>query len=322
MMNLLQGNRKKHVSNLYLIVTLLLLVISSACSKEEREVEPSERVNIEAYIEEMEYSKANNTIDVELPTNLPKDTVVDIIANLGEDPYSDPYVGGSYRVAVDSEQRIKTSIDNPLDRDIMNGDYYVVMRIDSEENLDFLHNDEMGGYFAEISEHYKNFQNIEIEELDFPDYTFKYRVPGTVTITDAHSNSEAEAIEVEESLSQDFSAYNRKYYEAYKNQLDLIGSNFELIYDGYSTPNLIDDLIRWTKEFNELLDVYAQKAKPQNDVDQGLYVNTIQMINEQREANDYIITGLKNNDDESLMIAGEYLKTTSGLFLDGNSLIE
>ena len=131
-------------------------------------MEPPERVDIEAYIEELDYSETTDTIDVELSTNLPEDTVVDIIANSGEDPYSDPYVGGSYRVAVDSEQRIKTSIDNPLDREIMNGDYYVVLRIDSEENLDFLHNDEMGGYYADISEHYENSQNIEIEELDLP----------------------------------------------------------------------------------------------------------------------------------------------------------
>ena len=128
--------------------------------------------------------------------------------------------------------------------------------------------------------------------MTYQDYTFKYRIPGTVTISDAHSNSEVEANEVEESLSQDLSAYNRKYYDAYKNQLDLIGSNFELIYEGYSTPDLIDDLIRWTQEFNELLDVYEQNATPQNDVDQSLYAITTQMINEQREANDYIIKGL------------------------------
>ncbi|MEH7236434.1 hypothetical protein [Bacillus sp. JJ1562] len=135
-------------------------------------------------------------------------------------------------------------------------------------------------------------------------------------------NSETSEKMNETALSQEFLEYNRKYYTAYKNSLDLIGSNFELIYEGYYSSDLIDDLIVWTTEFNELLDVYEQNSNPVNENDKNLYTITNQMITQQRAANEQIIKGLKNGDNQSLKLAGQYLETVTNLYLEGYSIIE
>lgn len=133
---------------------------------------------------------------------------------------------------------------------------------------------------------------------------------------------EVQEVEETEELSKDFLDYNQRYYKGFKSNLDLIAGNFELIYDGYETSALIDDLIVWTNEFNGLLDVYEQNAFPENETDRNLYAITQQMIAEQREANKNIIEGLQNNDDLPLLIAGEYINTSTELFLEGYSLIQ
>jgi hypothetical protein len=128
--------------------------------------------------------------------------------------------------------------------------------------------------------------------------------------------------ENENQLSEEFAEYNSKYYTGFKNQLDLIGSNFELIYDGYRTSALTSDLIRWTIEFDELLDVYEQNAQPLNEMDEELFSITRDMITNQREANQRIIKGLEESDDLSLVIAGEYIESVADLYIEGNEYLE
>jgi hypothetical protein len=165
---------------------------------------------------------------------------------------------------------------------------------------------------ATIDSYYEDDQEILLtEEVSEPGGVEPEVVEETVTVE----------APLEVTLSQDFLEYNQKYYTAYKNSLDLIGSNFELIADGFGTPNLIDDLIVWTNEFNELLDVYGQNAIPSNEVDKNLYSITTEMISKQREANNYILNGLDNYDEQSIVIAGEYLDSIVDLYLNGNALI-
>jgi hypothetical protein len=138
--------------------------------------------------------------------------------------------------------------------------------------------------------------------------------------TDLEVNIDSEEeIEVEESLSHEFKEFNTTYYTHYKNYLDLIGSNFQLVADDMYSQNLIDDLITWTNEFNELLDVYEQRAEPINIDDQQLYSITNEMISNQRNANDNIIKALQDYDNETLMNAGPYLETVADLYLEGQS---
>ncbi|WP_349407925.1 hypothetical protein [Pseudalkalibacillus sp. SCS-8] len=148
---------------------------------------------------------------------------------------------------------------------------------------------------------------------------------GTNAETVGESSETGIAIVVEqqtELLTEDFLEYNDKYYTAFKNNLDLIGGNFELIYEGNYSSNLIDDLIIWTNEFDELLDVYTDNAKPTNELDKKLYSITIEMITKQREANKFIKKGLENTDDDlSWITAGEYLNSSTKLFLEGYELI-
>lgn len=103
--------------------------------------------------------------------------------------------------------------------------------------------------------------------------------------------------------------------------MDLIGSNFEILaMDGYGNQNIVDDLVRWTNEFGELLDVYEGNSVPVNEIDQELYSHTIEMVKYQKEANEFIIKGLVEKDDLSFLIAEEYLYTIGDMYLEGYNM--
>ncbi|WP_404455264.1 hypothetical protein [Oceanobacillus kapialis] len=123
-------------------------------------------------------------------------------------------------------------------------------------------------------------------------------------------------------FSKTFSNYNKEFYEIFKNNLDLIGSNFELIHEGNYSPALIGDLITWIEEFNEIIDVYESKAIPITKADQELYIITNDMVTNQREANAYILKGLNNEGAKSLIEAGEYLNSSIDLYTKGYNLIQ
>ena len=328
----------------YIIGIACIFVILSGCnnttneeSAREKEIDlifpenNSGKRTMSFTIDRAEYIPEDNLVLIELDTNLPDMTEVEVSLNILEETSYSIAILDNLTTEVVQDGTIQTEFVPEETRPIPNGEYEIGLSVELqetknskllnilEEGIGYYLNSNSSYTFGELEDEFNNdismYQNSESVEIELQ--------PEAFTVSNAHTMEEFQvALENEENLSQEFSDYNRKYYVAFKNNLDLIGSNFELIYDGFSSPDLIDDLIMWTQEFNELLDVYEQNAIPQSEIDHKLFNITNEMNSEQREANEYILQGLKKGDDQSLVIAGEYLKTTTDLFREGNLMVE
>ncbi|TCI63987.1 hypothetical protein [Exiguobacterium sp. SH3S1] len=207
-----------------------------------------------------------------------------------------------------------------------------------------------GGTKTSVMEQYADSDDVVIVEgstSDEFDYAMKVTADPVLIrdfelLQQAQNEAEAEAeaeavavVDVEEEVvegevlvdepvhySDDFNAYNAKYYQHFGNYEDLLGSNFEILaMDGFGNQNILDDLIRWTQEFDEFLDVYEDGAKPLNEVDLALYHHTLTMIDQQRTVNRNVILGLTEYDEYYLLEAANELASVVDLFLEGEDLL-
>ena len=157
---------------------------------------------------------------------------------------------------------------------VSNGEYKigVSVKLSTSINFDLLDTLNLGLDYTSTDTLEKGFDNSLVFHSS-NDYHKLVLRPKTFYVENAHAVVELEAVNdrnlqnkeevLEDNLSQDFLEYNRKFYALYKNDLDLIDSNFELIYDGYSSSNLMDDLIVWTKEFNRAYWMFMSKTQIQ-----------------------------------------------------------
>lgn len=197
-----------------------------------------------------------------------------------------------------------------------------------------------GGTKASVMSQYADVDHVVIVEGSTSD-EFEYALKVTaepVSIRDfellQQAQNEAETVVEEEVIeeevlvdepvrySDDFEAYTADYYHHFGNYEDLLGSNFEILaMDGFGNQNIVDDLIRWTQEFDEFLDVYENRAEPLNEVDLKLYHHTLTMIDRQRAVNRNVILGLTEYDEYYLLQAANELAPVVDLYLEGEDLL-
>lgn len=335
---------------------MCLLLVVTACGNGTNQVEKSEEVQeiqrekLKLAIENMSYHPEKSEIKAEISTNLPGGIEVSAWLSYPEYVLEEAQTYATIHEGENTE--LIFSLTENTKADLISGDYGIRVYVDVDgddvnnpkpynmtndnKNEKMIYDSKVGGTSRELYAEYDDSETVDItrmlqdEPYDEEDYNpFRYtitiRSENTLPLqTDISAPEEKEEIPPDNGneLSQEFLEYNKKYYQAYKNSLDLIGSNFELIYEGNYSSLLIDDLITWTNEFNELLDVYEQNAIPETDADQQLYDITKEMIGEQREANKYILDGLENNHGQSFVNAGEYLDAVADLYMKGNNLLE
>jgi hypothetical protein len=326
-MNYIQGKNRSILK--FLLVSIL--VILSACNAPDEKAKQEtdvivEREQLEVNISSMEFDKDEQELSLEFTTNILDDTYSSIRL-INPNGFT---IGRDTIIIGFNERNIaRFFIDGNYFPDLIDGLYQLELVFnvnkDNDENTHFLDDTNVGEWHGDnLSDRHKDSDSVTVEVERYNKFSVSVKTESMFESPfskEEKVDTEKERLQ-EDELTQGFLEYNRKYYKAFKNSLDLIGSNFELIYDGYSSPDLIDDLIMYSNEFNELLDVYEQNAIPVNDVDKSLYSITNEMITEQRKANEYIIKGLENSDDHSLVISGEYLKSVTNLYLDGHALIK
>lgn len=214
-----------------------------------------------------------------------------------------------------------------LEKDLLiDGEYKLGLTFnidyDEEINREFLEDSIYGGYSVDLIREYNDSEFVSIDSHSYPNFDVTIRSKNTLPLAEIAPLEDRGIVEtveeiVEITYSKEFIEYNKKFYAGFKNYLDLIGSNFELIEDGYISTALVEDLIMYTDEFNELLSGYEKNAIRVNEKDENLFELTTEMITYQREANANIKKGLHNGDDLSLLIAGEYLSTVVDIYIKG-----
>ncbi|RWZ50168.1 hypothetical protein EQV77_17515 [Halobacillus fulvus] len=310
------------LKRIMIVATLMSLLIACSASGEEKSEEevsesaiqnegPSEML---FKIDTFEYDQNTDQFSLRFSTNLPDDTPV--IFRMGTE--NADYESGDGVMIEEESARVysgtvtKYEFHRSLSSEMPVKDTTYLLDVEvpyiegeTPENLSSLDYSNVSVVFADTA------NGFELKQAD------------SIVLGDEHLTEliEEETIAKPIKLSEEFANYNEGYYTALKNQLDLIGSNFELVYEDLHSPLLLEDLVRWTKEFNELLDIYEQKAAPVTEKDQELYAITQELIENQRKANEKIIQGLEESDDLSLVIASQYIDTVVDLYLKGYDLV-
>lgn len=315
---------------LVLAFSLIGLTVLTACSEpdiSEAEAEIKEEIeDLEVTITDLSYDTETQVLLAEFETNVPEGTEVDLKLYTPEYGYltHDELVVGK----VGAIHHVEFDIPTYSLEDIITGSYVMETEIVVNYEEDYnthLHSGKLGGYGDDLLERYEDSETVEVELgqgfsiLDFAVFIKS----NEYEIEIAQEEQVEEEVVVEESFSADFLLYNTKYYTAFKNQLDLVGSNFEILaMDGFGNQNIVDDLVMWTNDFNELLDVYETDSIPVNDVDQELHSLTLAMIAEQRKANENILNGLQQVDESYFFMAEDHLYTVGDLYMKGYNLLD
>jgi hypothetical protein len=335
--------------NILVVFALISLsLVLSACGNDNKSYEETieiKREKLKLEIEDMSYNKEESKVVAKVSSNLPKGIEVSAyldFPSIADEPYTMATIGE------DENLDLVFSINERSKEDFVSGDYGIRFYVDVDgddvnnppnesindnQNERLLYDSRVGGYSDDLYSEYEDSETVDIvrnleddpyDEEDYNNrrYSITLRSVNTYSLqTDFKTDEELQSKVKEDQLTPDFFDYNKKYYQSYKNSMDLISSNFELISEGEYSPALIDDLITWTNEFNELLDVYEADAIPVTNADKKLKSITEEMITNQREANNYILQGLKNSDNESLINAASYLETVVSLYAEGYELL-
>ena len=328
--------RFKLLRNKWMGLILVLLIFLSACSDA-----TAERKLLYLNLNELNYSSENRILIASYSTNIPMATKVWMRLSSPSGEFSQGLSPMEIE-GTDNEGIVEFFITDESISDLMDGKYLLEAEIDVDDDKDFYYQD-VGGNPNKVSKRYENSEKILVkikEDSEDNAYTLKIKsneLEFETGVTEEERKLALENIEREEALKEteeaitevhetisetnfgsSFKEYNDKYYKSFKNQLDLIASNFEILaMDGYRNRDVVDDLIRWTNEFDELLDVYEVNAIPANGKDEELLLHTSEMLENQRGANEYIIKGLTERDDLSYLIAEEYLYTVADMYLEG-----
>lgn len=331
--------KKLHLKS-WSIITIIILFLSgcSATTATVEEEVPEIKEDAQIRIASVIYSKEKNNYNVEYTSNLSYDleftaTLYDseknVIGKRENVVVEEDYDGSKYR-----DIEITPLKDDYKDLEDVDVYLELVIEADTEkgQNETFVYSysldgDIGGGSTNDVIEQYEDSEYVKVSAQPSDDYD-KY----TMTIqSDLYTikeliliDSTAEEEDVQtSSYSADFLDYNTKYYEQFRNQMDLIASNFEILaMDGYGNQDIVNDLITWTSNFNGLLDVYETDSVPVNEMDQELHNHTAEMILEQRLVNENIINGLTEYDETYLLTAGEHLENVTDMYLEGYNLLD
>jgi len=321
----------KYTKFVIIFLIVLLSIIVTGCNTNtasEIEVFEKKRELLELSFDSFDFDSETESIQVVFSTNLPIGTEIHSITIMESGKFNIVDLLEGFYILEDSPVTLEipiSDIDFQADEEYIIEIYFKV-DFDKEINKNFLYDTVFGGLSREMVDAYSDSNLVSVKENGYASYTVYLKSKNKLTLPIGLLKANEKTVEeiedkvdevMEDKLSEDFLQFNKEYYGFFKNYLDLIAGNFELMTDGYYSSNLIDDLIMYTNEFNEYLDVYNQDATPTNDVDEVLYKITNEMISNQREVNSYIIKGIENSDDNSLFIAGEYTQTVVDLYLEG-----
>lgn len=323
--------KKLHFKSWSLIALVLLFVsgCSSSTIKAEEEIKIAEPVDL--FLAEVMYDSKDDLFKVMFKTNI--DAGIEVTADLYS-PVDQSLIGhATHKLTNDHEGEYDLiefeNVGFP-EFEINGTDVRLGVEIeveeDTEKNTDF-YNSVVGGYGDDLSEQYKYSEDVTIVkeesngifnytvEIESNVYTMKHTMPKANITEEIEKNKNI-------SYSTDFINYNTKYYTNFRNQMDLVASNFEILaMDGFVNQDIVDDLITWTSEFNEVLKVYKTDSIPVNEMDQELHDHTIEMIIEQRLVNENIINGLTENDETYFFTAGDHLENVTDMYLEGYDLL-
>lgn len=314
-------------------LTFVLLLLLAGCSSytvAEEETVPEEKSvrqhdeGVEVKLKEAVYNKELEKYKITFSTNIEEG----IKARAALFTSDDVYLGENSLVLPDDSTEQYTQIEisvsaRDLEKYEVNG-IYLELRYGTDTNPQIY-----GDYDAEdLIKRYEfsEYVTIIIHSHD-SNLDYDVAVESNEILLKKAAHEKKEIVETQQindnSYSPDFIDYNTKYYTQFKNQMDLIASNFEILaMDGFENQDIVDDLITWTSEFNALLDVYETDSVPLNEMDQELHDHTIQMIRKQRLANENIINGLKEYDETYFFNAGEHLESVIDMYLTGYELLE
>lgn len=317
---------KKEYLQSWFVFTLVLIVLS-ACSSEEEKYTEDARV----YISSATYDNERDVYEIEYHSNLDFNLVY--TATLYN---SENQVIGEKNVVIEKKEkpgwRVDTINFEPTDNakeNFFSEDVYLelVIEVDNvSKNKELIyepdHSDTVVGDAEKLIEHYKGSEDVIITAESTFEYTIILKSKlETVKVPDL-IDSPKEIDAATTSYSNEFLDYNEKYYKNFKNQLELVAYNFEILaMDGFANQNIVDDLITWTSEFNELLDVYEVNAVLVNEADQKLHDHTIEMIGEQRTVNKNILDGLTLYDGTYFITTGDHLDSVVDMYVEGSNLL-
>lgn len=325
------------------ILAITILLYLSGCTdtgvykevEETEEVEPKE--DIYAELHNVTYTEEKGAFNVEYETNVPAGIDVHIKLSTEERGHI-----GSYDYPLDkreSPESIQIKVDDLYSDNLSSGNFYIELEIqvvdmnnDNEDvNEEFLL-DDLGGQYYELSDHYQESPTVKIQSFEVTDVIYEtnyYLSVKSNSIT--YENKVLSVIPEQQIVSKkststiytpEFIAYNEGYYTSYKNKMDLIADHFELLaVEGFGNRDIVDDLLIWTSEFEELLDVYEKKSIPINEMDQDLHNHTLEMINEQRIVNKNVIQGLTLENPNYFSTAGNHLTNVAEMYLEGYNLM-
>lgn len=325
------------------ILAIPFLMCLSGCTDTDayKEVEETEEVkpkeDIYAELHNVTYNEVKRAFNVEYETNVPVGIDVHIKLSTEEKGHI-----GSYDYTLnrrESPESIQIEVDDLYSDNLSSGNFYIDLEIpvvdmnnDNEDvNEEFLV-DDLGGKFYELSDHYQESPTVRIQSYEVKDVIYETNYYLSVKSNSiAYENKVLSVIPEQQIVSEkttltiytpEFIVYNEKYYTSYKNKMDLIADHFELLaVEGFGNRDIVDDLLIWTSEFDELLDVYEKKSIPINEVDQDLYNHTLEMINEQRIVNKNVIQGLTLENPNYFSTAGTHLTNVAEMYLEGYNLI-
>lgn len=325
------------------ILAITILMYSSGCTDivEHKEVEEAEEVgpkeDIYAELHNVTYTEEKRAFNVEYETNVPAGIDVHIKLSSEERGHI-----GSYDYTLDRgeyPESIQIEVDDLYSDNLSSGNFYIELEIqvvdmnndNKDVNEEFLF-DGLGGQYYELSDHYQESSTVKIQSYEVTDVIYETNYYLSVKSNSiAYENKVLSVIPEQQIVSEksastiytpEFIVYNERYYTSYKNKMDLIADHFELLaVEGFGNRDIVDDLLIWTSEFDELLDVYEKKSIPINEMDQDLHNHTLEMINEQRMVNKNVIEGLTLENPNYFSTAGNHLTNVAEMYLEGYNLI-
>ena len=322
------------------ILAITILMYLSGCTdtsahKEVEEVEPKE--DIYAELHNVTFTEEKRAFNVEYETNVPAGIDVHIKLSTEERGHI-----GSYDYTLDrgkSPESIQIEVDDLYSDNLSSGNFYIELEIQvvdmNNDNMDINKKflvDDLGGQYYELSDHYQESSTVRIQSYEVTDVIYEANYYLSVKSNSiAYENKVLSVIPEQQKISEnststiytpEFIDYNERYYTSYKNYMDLIADHFELLaVEGFGNRDIVDDLLIWTSEFDELLDVYKKKSIPINEMDQDFHNHTLEMINEQRIVNKNVIQGLTLENPNYFSTAGDHLTNVAEMYLEGYNLI-
>lgn len=314
------------------ILVITILISLSGCSgsnASEKAIDVESKEDIYAELQNVTYNEEEKAFNVEYKTNIPAGIDVNIKLSTIEKGYigTHDYTLGKE----ESTEFIQVKVDDSYSDNLSSGSFYIELTIqvadmtnDSNDiNKKFLV-DALGGTYEEVSAQYKgdksvsirSYEGIGANETRF--YLFMKSNKITHEIKMVYDIPEQAIASEKSTSSTDFLEYTTGYYQSFKNELDLIASNFEILaMDGFANENIVFDLKTWTTEFNELLDVYENRAHPTSEMEVEIYRLTLDMISQQRLANENILKGLTEYNGDYFYTAEEHLNVVTEKYLEG-----